>query len=147
VAAEAAVAADAMAAAVAADVAAAVAAVASMYNVPAEVASVGAAAQGAAVAARVAAGAEASSLEVVEAALPAEAVEAAGEIADYGLGLGPTTAAGESLRLLLRCLLSRRSNLHRQRSLLRKVTEISSQRELNSVRNCGLGQALPRSFR
>ena len=143
-AAEAAVAADAMAAAVAADVAAAVAAVASMYNVPAEVASVGAAAQGAAVAARVAAGAEASSLEVVEAA---EAVEAAGEIADYGLGLGPTTAAGESLRLLLRYLLSRRSNLHRQRSLLRKVTEISSQRELNSVRNCGLGQALPRSFR
>ena len=104
----------------------------------------GAAAQAAAVASE-AADAEAFSLEVVEAALPAEAVEAAGEIAGYGLGLGPTTAAGESLRLLLRCLLSRQSNPHRQRSLSQKVTGIARPRELTSVWRGRLSQALRNS--
>jgi hypothetical protein len=83
----------------------------------------------------VAADAEASSLEVV--ALPAEAVEAveaAGEIAGYGPGFGPTTAgAGVNPHLRPRYLLSRQSNPHRQRNLSRKVTEISSPHEPNSV--------------
>jgi hypothetical protein len=81
-----------------------------------------------------AADAEASALEAAEvvAAEAAEAVEAAGELAWYGHLCGPG-AAGVSLHLRLRCLPSRRSNPHRQRSLGEKVTGKSSPHEPNRI--------------
>lgn len=93
-----------------------------------------------------AADADTSFSEVASSAVAVVAAEDAAIPAGFGHRPGAgSTPAGRSLHHRHRYLLSRRSNPHRQRSLLRKVMGISSPHELNSVRHRSLSQVLPNS--
>jgi hypothetical protein len=88
-----------------------------------------------------------SGAALAAAVLAAEVAEAAAVLAGFGplLGAG-STAAGVSLHLRQRYLLSRRSNLHRRPSPSRKATGISSLHEPNNVLRLGTRLSFAQQF-